>query len=174
MVKACRRELIGIDQEVMLRKLVYLFVVLLVASCAGSPRQHADDHGHDHDHGKFTKHLEDSVMLATNKGLFSVEMVIPDKKLKVGMNSADIIVHNRNDRDVTGADIVVTLWSPNPAMNHGVFNPPVVVEKGLGLYTVENIVLMGEGHWELRINIKWGSEVVTEDNVVFDFPDVKK
>ncbi len=62
---------------------------------------------------------------------------------------------------------------PDSVMNHSVFDPPVVVEKGLGMYTVENIVLKRKGHWKLRINIKWGSAVVTEDNVVFDFPDVK-
>ncbi len=156
-----------------MRYLTYLFSVLLLISCASSPQQSADGHDHVHESGKFTKHLEDSVMLAADKGLFNIEMVIPGKALKTGVNTVDIIIHDRNDRDVTGADITVTPWMPDPAMNHGAFEKPVIVEKGLGLYTVENIILVMSGHWELRINIKWGSEVVTEDNVVFDFPDVR-
>jgi hypothetical protein len=150
---------------------ICLFTILLVISCAGTPGKQTD--GHDHEHSKFTKHLEDSIMQAGEKGLFNIEMVIPEKKLKTGVNTVDIIIHDRRDRDTTGADITVTPWMPDPSMNHGAFSKPVIIEKGNGLYTVENIVLVMKGHWELRINIKWGSEVVTEDNVVFDFPGVR-
>jgi FtsP/CotA-like multicopper oxidase with cupredoxin domain len=51
-----------------------------------------------------------------------------------------------------------------------VFSPLTVTEKGNGLYEVTNIILVMGGHWEFRINVKWGNE---EDNVVFDFPYVK-
>jgi plastocyanin len=123
---------------------------------------------HEHSQGKFTKHLADSKMLVTEKGLFSVEMSINDKRLLVGVNTLDLIIHDKNDRDVTGADITFTPWMPE--MGHGVFESPVVMEKGRGLYTVENIVLVMGGHWEIRIHIKKDD---TGDKVVFDFPYVR-
>jgi FtsP/CotA-like multicopper oxidase with cupredoxin domain len=57
-----------------------------------------------------------------------------------------------------------------PEMGHGVFEKPVLIEKGRGLYKVENIILVMGGHWEFRINIKNGR---IEDSVVFNFPYVK-
>ncbi len=47
------------------------------------------------------------------------------------------------------------------------------IGKGNGLYPVDDVILVMSGNWELRVNIKWGDTVTTEDNVVFDFPDVK-
>jgi plastocyanin len=144
-----------------MRKIIITIVIGFITACAST-----DDQPHKHD--KFTKHLDDSTMFVTEKGLFSVEMDIPDKKLLVGVNTLDLIIHDRRDRDVTGADITFTPWMPE--MGHGVFENPVIVEKGHGLYTVNNIILVMGGHWEFRINIKKGK---SEDNVVFDFPYVR-
>ncbi len=138
---------------------------LLVACASTGPQEMKKG---EHKHGRFTQHLVDSKLLVTEKGMFSVEMAIPDNRLKVGVNTVDIIIHEERDRDVTGAKISFTPWMTE--MGHGVFTPPVIKEKGNGLYTVENIVLVMGGHWEFRINIKWGSSV---DNVVFDFPYVR-
>ena len=57
-----------------------------------------------------------------------------------------------------------------PEMGHGVFEKPVIKERGGGLYSVENIILIMGGRWELRINIR---KSAVEDTVTFDFPDVK-
>lgn len=151
-----------------LKKIITCALMLFLIACASAGRQgeHAD--GHEHQHGKFTKHLDDSVLLVAEKGLFSVEMSFPDKKLKVGVNMFELDIHEDRDRDVTGAKITVTPWMPE--MGHGVFEPPVVREKGNGTYIVENVVLVMGGHWEFRIHIKWGD---TEDNVVFDFPYIR-
>jgi FtsP/CotA-like multicopper oxidase with cupredoxin domain len=146
-----------------------LILIYVLAGCAVADKKvKTDEVGHGHKHGKFTQHLADSKLIVTEKGLFSVEMDIPDKRLKVGVNSIHLIIHENRDRDVQGAKITVTPWMPE--MGHGVFSPLTVTEKGNGLYTVENIVLVMGGHWEFRVHIKWGEE---EDNVVFDFPYVR-
>jgi hypothetical protein len=118
--------------------------------------------------GPHTKHYEQSLFKMTEKGMFSVEMVSKEKELKVGVNTLDIIVHDKNDKDVVGAEITVVPWMPE--MGHGVFEKPVVRERGGGLYSVENIILIMGGRWELRMKIRKGT---VEDTVTFDFPDVK-
>jgi len=116
-----------------------------------------------------TKHYEQSLFKMTEHGLYSVEMVIKDKDLKVGVNSFDIIVHDKNDKDVPGAEITVAPWMPE--MGHGVFEKPVVKERGGGAYSGGDVILIMEGHWQLRLKIKRNN---IEDNVTFDFPDVKR
>ncbi len=88
--------------------------------------------------GKFTKHYANSLFKVTEHGLFSVEMLIIGNELKVGPNAMDIIVHDKNDHDVMGAEVTVTPWMP--AMGHGTMEKPVVTERGGGLYGVENVV----------------------------------
>ncbi|UCH45673.1 MAG: multicopper oxidase domain-containing protein [Nitrospiraceae bacterium] len=129
--------------------------------------------GHDHKHlsasGKeFTQHHPDSMFQVTEKSLFSVEMTMPDNRLKVGVNTFDLTIHEQRDRDVSGAKLTVTPWMPE--MGHGVFSPLNVTEVGGGVYRVENVVLVMGGHWEFRINIKWGE---MEDDVIFDFPYIR-
>ncbi|MGA9755746.1 MAG: FixH family protein, partial [Desulfobaccales bacterium] len=80
-------------------------------------------------------------------------------------NTFDIIVHDKNGKEVTGAEINVVPWMPE--MGHGVFDKPVVKEKGGGTYSVENVVLIMEGRWEMRLKIKKDN---AEDNVTFAFP----
>ena len=144
-----------------MRKLIALILIVILTGCAAAGSK-------PHNHDDFTKHYENSLFEVTKKGMFGVEMVVKEHELKTGANSIDLIIHDRNDRDLVGADITVTPWMPE--MGHGVFDKPLITEKGGGLYTVENIILVMSGHWELRVNIKnyWN-----EDSVVFDFPDVK-
>ncbi|UCD34033.1 MAG: multicopper oxidase domain-containing protein [Nitrospiraceae bacterium] len=152
-------------------KSIFVIALMTLAASCVSPGLQVKDPGdkvHVHKNGAFTQHLADSTLLVTKKGLFSVEMEIPDKRLLVGVNTVNLIIHDRRDRDVTGAAVEVTPWMPE--MGHGVFSPLTVREKGNGLYTVENIVLVMGGHWEFRIHVKWGDE---EDGVVFDFPYVR-
>lgn len=151
-----------------MRRVIALLAVLSLTACAGTEKISEESHDHEHKHGKFTQHLADSKLIVTEKGLFSVEMDIPDKRLKVGVNTINLIIHENRDRDVERATVTVTPWMPE--MGHGVFSPLTVTERGRGLYTVENIVLVMGGHWEFRIHIKWGE---TEDDVVFDFPYIK-
>jgi len=120
-----------------------------------------------HEHGGFTKHYEESLFEVTRNGLFSVEMVFPGHELRTGANTVDLIIHDKEDRDVVGGEITVTPWMP--AMGHGTFEAPVVTEKGGGLYAVENIILTMSGNWELRVGVK---KAEAEDTAVFEFRDV--
>lgn len=120
------------------------------------------------EHSKFTKHYDDSIFKVTEKGLFSLEIIIKDKGFTVGQNAIDIIAHDKGDRDLVGAVITVTPWMPE--MGHGVREKAVVVEKGGGLYRAENIVLNMGGFWELRIVVKKDK---AEDSAVFEFRDIQ-
>jgi hypothetical protein len=117
--------------------------------------------------GKFTRHYAESLFQVADKGLYSVEMLVIGNELKTGINTVDVIVHDKNDADVMGAEITVTPWMPE--MGHGVKEEPTVIERGGGLYSVENVEISMPGHWELRVEVKKGK---VEDTVVFDFPDV--
>jgi hypothetical protein len=114
------------------------------------------------------KHYTESFFKVTDKGLFGVEMVVKGNELKAGANTLDIIIHDKDDKDVAGAELTVTPWMPS--MGHGVFEKPVVTERGGGLYSVGNINLIMGGHWELRFEVKKDG---LEDNATFDIPDVK-
>ena len=144
-----------------MRTFVLLILMAFIFSCAAAPTR-------PHKHDQFTKHYDDSIFQVTQKGMYSVEMVIKEHELKTGVNELDLIVHDKDDSDVVNAVVTVTPWMPE--MGHGVFEEPSVTEKGGGLYTVENILLIMSGHWELRVNINRDG---MEDIVVFDFPDVK-
>jgi hypothetical protein len=106
-------------------------------------------------HAPMTQHYEDSVFKVTENGEFSVEVLFPDKKVEMGVNNVDFIVHNKQDKDVTGARITVTPWMPS--MGHGVMEKPVITERGGGLYNIKNVVFSMTGDWELRVEIASGS-----------------
>jgi len=143
-------------------KFLKVFVIaVLVAGCASAG-------GRIQREGEFTKHYDQSLFKVSEKGLFSVEMVMKGHELKVGVNSMDLIIHDNNDRDVIGAEVTLAPWMPE--MGHGVFEKPVITEKGGGLYSAENVVLIMGGHWEIRVLVNSGAK---KDTVVFDFPDVK-
>jgi hypothetical protein len=150
-------------QEVDMKRVI--ISILLLLFCLKAPAFAV----HDHARGpEPTKHYPGSLFKMTDKGLFSVEMLIKGKELTTGVNAAELIIHDRGDRDVVGAEITVTPWMPEHG--HGVFEKPVVSERGGGLYSVENILLIMSGRWELRMKVKAGS---LEDGTVFEFPDVK-
>jgi hypothetical protein len=138
--------------------LVLMFVLLYPCAVHAEP---ADRQGPQ-------QHYKESFFKVTDKGLFGVEMVVKGNELKAGSNTLDIIVHDKDDKDVAGAELTVTPWMPS--MGHGVFERPVVTERGGGLYSVGTIDLIMGGHWELRVQVKKDG---LEDNATFDFPDVR-
>jgi hypothetical protein len=119
------------------------------------------------EHSPMTQHYEDSIFKVTENGEFSVEVLLPDKKVEMGVNRVDLIIHNREDQDVAGARITVEPWMPS--MGHGVMERPVVNEKGGGLYNVSNVIFSMTGDWELRIEITSES---TTDTVKIHMPGV--
>jgi hypothetical protein len=140
------------------------FLALVLFYPFGAYALHADLQSH----GSQTKHYEESLFKVTEKGLFSVEMIIKGKELKTGVNTLDVIVHDKDDKDVVGAEVSVSPWMPD--MGHGVFEKPVITERGGGLYSAGNVILIMGGHWELRVQVKKDG---LEDKATFDFPDVK-
>lgn len=130
------------------------------------------DAGASGDHGKddFTKHKSGSLFKVTAEKKFSIEMEIEGGALKEGANKAEIVIHDRDDKDVKGAKITITPWMPD--MGHGVPDKPVVTEKeGLfgSRYLVENLVLNMGGHWEVLVEVEKDG---LKDGAVFDFADV--
>lgn len=103
----------------------------------------------------------------TEKGLFSVKIMVQDKELKPGKNTIELLIRDKNGRDVERAEITVTPWMPE--MGHGVEIEPVISEKGKGLYTADNVYLSMSGRWELRIDVQKGD---ARDRVVFSFPHI--
>jgi hypothetical protein len=137
---------------------LFLLIALPVSAFA--------DVGHSQE-GKFTRHYAGSLFEVTEKGRYSVEMLVIGNELKTGMNAVDVIVHDESDADVMGAEITLTPWMPD--MGHGVKEVPKVTERGGGLYSIENVEISMPGRWELRVKVKKGK---TKDEVVFEFPDV--
>ncbi|MDF1526598.1 MAG: FixH family protein [bacterium] len=149
----------------MKKAILSLMILGLISwtGCATTQTAH-DDGGM---HAPMTQHYEDSIFKVTENGEFSVEVLFPDKKVEMGVNNVDLIIHNKKDEDVTGAKITVTPWMPS--MGHGVMETPVANEKGGGLYNVKNVVFSMTGDWELRLEIASGS---TADSVKIPLPPV--
>jgi hypothetical protein len=103
----------------------------------------------------------------TEKGLFNVEMRYKGE-IKEGRNVADLMIRDLGGSPLEGAKIEVSPWMPE--MGHGVPFVPKVTEKGGGLYNIVFHFTM-TGLWELKMVIRKGE---VEDNVVFEFPDVKE
>ncbi len=164
----------------------YLLMLILLIFCTADTSK-ADNHNHDNEHAqkthnpKFTKHYNESLFKITDKGLFSVEMIIVKRELmaysiemppehkKERENIVSIIIHDSKDTDVEGASIKVTPWMPMHSGGHGVLDKPVVIEKGRGAYTIKNLYLHHRGDWNLKIKIKKDD---IEDNVIFEFFDI--
>ena len=145
-----------------------LFLVLMVVCGAENWMAQLTHAAAGHDRSDFAKHFEGSTLQFTDKDLFGVEMVIPNERLSTGINEIDLIIHDIKHRDIEGATVTVTPWMPE--MGHGAFSATEVKEKGGGLYSIGNIVMIMGGHWELRVDIKKGD---MEDRVVFDFPFIR-
>lgn len=139
-----------------------IYLALLIC-CLIIP-SHADAHeAHSAKKGVFTKHFNESLFKISEKGLFSVEILMDEKEYKIGKDVIGLIVHDDHDSDVEGATIDIVTSSNQEA----VVKPPVVKEKGDGLYIIANLNLQREDSWELRIKIK---KKKVEDTAIFIFP----
>ena len=148
-------------------------ILFLLAGCAAKEEQSAGHNGtmtegHGHGDVKVTKHFDDSLTKLTDKGMYSLELVIPEKHLMMGVNTVELIVHHGKGGDVAEAAVAITPWMPG--MGHGVMEKPIITERGGGLYSVENVVLSMTGHWQLRVAVNKDG---VEDTAVFEFPEVK-
>ena len=145
----------------MKRATIFVFITLVVSTliCFG-------DTANASDKPKFTKHFNESLFNITNRGLFSVEILLDDLEYpKLGKNVIGLVIHNADDKDVEGAIIKITATPEGQAWT----DVPVIKDKGDGLYGVSNINLKNGGKWELRIDVK---KAEFEDSTTFIFPDV--
>ena len=94
----------------------------------------------------FTKHFNGSLFMITEKGEFSIEILLDEKEYKIGKDVIGIVVHDRNDGDVENADIKINYKDMK--------GTPVIKEKGDGLYIVSNMDIKREGKWELSVSVK--------------------
>ncbi len=114
----------------------------------------------------FTKHFRESIFKITEKGLFSVEILMDDKEYSIGKNVIGIVIHDARDEDVEGAELSIVLTDGE---GRDISPAPVVREKGGGLYTVANVDIRRAGKWTFRITAKRKKD---EDSATFVFPDV--
>ena len=147
--------------------------LLLLIGCAAQQEPMTGHHGAadtapGHADTKVTKHFDDSLTRLTDNKLYSLELVLPEKHLMMGVNTIEIIIHHGKGGDVAQADVTVTPWMPG--MGHGVMEKPKIIERGGGLYSVENVVLSMTGHWQLLVAV---SKDGAADKAVFEFPEVK-
>jgi len=105
----------------------------------------------------------------SEKGLFALELAPAGGGLKTGSNSIDLTLRDKGGRGVEGAKLTVVPWLPEK--NHGVWDKPVVTERGAGKYRVDNVALAIAGRWELRVAVQKEAQ---EDRAVFAFTVARK
>jgi len=139
---------------------------------------YAADATHTHEGGeqqpdqkkaRFTKHFNESLFQISSRGEFSVEIMLDDKEYsKLGKNVMGIVIHNKQDKDVEGAQLKIVVQGDQ---GQDITGSPVIKEKGDGLYIVSNLVLPKEGKGELTVMIK---EKNVADLAVFALPAAMK
>lgn len=117
----------------------------------------------------FTKHFQETLFDISEHGTYSIEILLDETEYKIGKGVIGIVVHNKDDGDVEGAEIVLI----HRSIENGGQAPGAVQikEKGGGLYIVSGLNLKRDGRWELSITVKKSGE---QDEVKFIFPDALK
>ncbi|MHB8882832.1 MAG: SCO family protein [Thermodesulfovibrionales bacterium] len=108
---------------------------------------------------------KDSLVRTTGSGQFEISLSVTNRVLSIGPNSIDLVIRDRQNRKVTGAEITVTPWLP--AGGHGVWEKPVITDRGGGNYHADNVVIARNGQWDLRILVKKGGD---SGGAVFSIP----
>jgi hypothetical protein len=112
-----------------------------------------------------TKHFRESLFKKTDKGFFTVELLIGGKKLSAGQNKIDLVVHDSRDTDVEGADVRVGI---RPAVQDSPLEE-FAGDKGGGLYRIE-MIRAETRSTELFVKVRKGKK---EDIAVFDLTGSK-
>jgi hypothetical protein len=146
-----------------------IFIILAFlpySACAVNKVPISEFHRIDKKMGSYTKHFQESLFKATDKGLYSVELLLFDGNLKTGRNDFDIVIHDSKDDDVEGATLEIIARMPENRIEAA----PKIKGSLPGLYGVHDLNLNMGGHWELLIQV---SKDGKEDRVIFVFPDVE-
>ena len=147
-------------RRTMPRKYIILIFILVFFLAFINVRAHHPEEKTGAGKASFTKHFNGSLFMITEKGEFSIEILLDEKEYKIGKDVIGIVVHDRNDGDVENADIKINYKDMK--------GTPVIKEKGDGLYIVSNMDIKREGRWELNIAVKKKKK---EDTAAFIFPD---
>ena len=117
----------------------------------------------------FTKHFQESLFDVTEHATYSVEMLLDDREYKIGKNVIGIVVHNKKDEDIAGAELTIA----QKDLTTGQADPGkvTVTDKGDGLYIISGLDLSRSGKWELMITVR---KAGVEDRVKFILPDALK
>ena len=144
--------------------LLALLVLTLAVSGCQSMELMPEAEGPDHPGYEFTQHYKHSHFAVTQGGHYSVELVFREGTLQEGLNEMDVIIHDKDDRDVTGANVSIIPYMP--VHRHGVDITPMVMERGGGTYSARNVDITMAGKWDLRVRI---STVMANDEAIFEF-----
>jgi hypothetical protein len=142
-----------------MRTLSTIIISFLFFFSLSSPALYADAAAGGGQPVTFTKHFKQTFFAITEKAGFSIEILPDEKEYKIGKNVVGIVVHNRHDEDVEGAELTVTA--------EGSTQPVTVKEKGGGLYLASNLDLHRPGTWKLVIQVRTKS---VTDSAAFVFP----
>ena len=147
----------------------YRFIILVLALSFSSAAYAADPVSEftraEKKVGGLTKHFKESLFSKTEKGLFSVELLIGGKKLTTGENKIDLVIHDSKGTDVEGADVRVGV---SPAVQ-GAATEEIAGDKGGGLYRI-NGIRAEERSTQLVVKVRKGK---AEDIAVFDLSGPK-
>ncbi len=137
-----------------------VLAVFLLAGCAGTQQQSGES-------AAFTQHYDDTRFQVTEEELYSVELLMDQGTLVTGENSFQAVVHNRQDKDVPGAEVTATAYKPQSpdATRQQVKG----VDRDGGLYTFRGLDIATPGHWKLAVRVNKSGDT---DTAVFDFRDV--
>lgn len=105
------------------------FVLIIGFSLVIPYAVYSHEKGHEIGKTQFTKHFHESLFQVTGKGEFSVEVLLDEKEYKIGKNVLGLVIHDKHDEDVEGADINVMVMVAGESAEQ----PAVVEEKGGGL-----------------------------------------
>ncbi len=111
----------------------------------------------------FTKHFQETLFDITEKGSFSIEILLDEKEYKIGKDAVGIVLHDDHDSDVKGADFMIT--HKNLETGKDAPGTLTVTDRGNGLYIVSGLNLLSAGRWAPRI-------VVNGDGVIHMAPSL--
>lgn len=157
------------SEDIIMKLAAALLCVLFFCPAAYAADQDHRGHGSQDQKTGSAKQLAEVPVKTTEKGAFGLEMTVRGKELKNGPNALDIMVRDKAGKAVEGADLTITPWMPD--MGHGVWEKPVVKERGGGNYHVGNVMIIMGGRWDLRVTVKKGEQ---EDRAVFSFDVAEK
>jgi hypothetical protein len=147
------------------RKLVVLILLTLACTDCATDDSLSRFKRVDDKVGGFTKHYSESLFRVTARSYYSVELLLPGGVLSAGKNEFHLIIHDRDDKDVPGADISASVRS---AGGTGAEAKVIVTDEGGGLY--RGNVSLPDSAEELELFIEISQDRIT-DSTVFLIPE---